>query len=64
MGSLDFFPSLPGGSLTCLSQRMQHGVVSSGFVGEGIRAGLGQHKDVWQTELISFLILMPELRQA
>lgn len=64
MGSLAFFPSFPGSLLTCLLQRMQHGVVSGGFVGEEIRAGLRQHKDPRQTELIRFLTLSPELRQA
>lgn len=54
MGSLAFLLSLPGGSLTCLSQRMQHGVVNGGFMGEGTRAGLRQPKDPRQTELTRF----------
>lgn len=51
---LPSFLLFQGGSLTYLSQRMQHGVVSGSFMGEGTRAGLRQHKDAWQTELTRF----------
>lgn len=64
MGSLAFFPSLLGDSLTCLLQRVQHGVVSGGFMGEAIRAEPRRHKDPLLTDLIRFLTLLPELKQA